>query len=69
MEDDFDWVYEGCCDECSDSVHNHFDCPKCLFKNAPTDVYDNICEYDEFKCELCNAKFKRLSKTTWAFDK
>ena len=53
---------EICCDYCNEIAHNHFDCPVCKQENAPTDIYGNAVEDDEFECENCGSKFEFIKK-------
>lgn len=58
---------EVCCDECCEIVHNHFDGPICNKDFAGTSIYDAPSDYDEFECEECGAKFKRITREDWRF--
>ncbi len=56
---------EMCCEECRETIHNHFDCPSCNTLRAPTDVYMSVYELDvgdEIECEVCESQFILISK-------
>jgi hypothetical protein len=60
---------EICCEECGEIEHNHFDCPACGLKYAPTDQFCAL--YEEpppviVSCEKCGARFQLMSGDTWS---
>lgn len=55
-----DFQPETHCDYCNEFVHNHFDCPVCNTKSASTSIYGEYWDVDEFECEKCKAKFRRV---------
>ena len=56
------------CDECSDIIHNHIDCPVCQTNYASTDQYIELDYVEtEISCKVCETKFKNISDT-WYFD-
>ena len=48
---------ELCCELCSETIHNHFDCPACGCAYAPSDVYDDFYG-SEIGCQACGARFR-----------
>lgn len=50
-------------------MHNHFDCPICENKFAPTSIYRDSWEETEFSCEECKAKFKLVDKENNLWEK
>jgi len=64
------------CDECMETVHVHFKCPKCGDDYACTDVYgelhDSVSIGNSITCEECSAKFIFIEGTVyngiWIYD-
>lgn len=54
---------EICCDECNDTIHNHFDCPVCNGRGYQgTDQYSYIDRSTlTIQCEDCNNLFERVN--------
>lgn len=51
---------EVCCEECGEVHHNHFDCPACGKKEAPSSLYEDYFGSPRpliIGCELCGAEF------------
>lgn len=67
----FDVRSEWCCESCQQVEHNHFDCPVCGKKYAPSDRYCDLdrdwMEYDNgvIGCEACGARFRLLSDSAY----
>lgn len=55
---------EICCDECNDTIHNHFDCPVCNGRGYQgTDQYSYIDRSTlTIQCEDCNNLFERVNE-------
>lgn len=63
-DEDLNITPEVCCELCGETIHNHFDCPACEKKFAPTDTYAPLDGWDkpiEFRCESCGASFRMVS--------
>ena len=56
---------EECCEECSEILHNHFNCPICKHPYASTNIYEelyNVYSGVELTCQECNAAFECIDK-------
>lgn len=68
MQVKIDFQPEICCDECYDIIHNHFNCPACKTKDASTSIYGESWDVNDFYCEKCKVKFKRVKEDIWEFN-
>lgn len=54
------------CSDCGEIIHNHFNCPICKARDAGTDAYHNMWEWDVvgsvIKCENCGTAFKLINR-------
>lgn len=59
------------CEDCSEIIHNHIDCPVCKTEYSATDAYcdlnDYFDEYKEIECDYCKTVFKKNS-VCWYFE-
>ena len=56
-----------CCEEYSQPIHVHFDCPICNKKNVGTSYlcdWIGECIGEEFYCEECYSEFKVVDEET-----
>jgi len=58
------------CEECSEIVHNHFDCPACGKERAETDSYSDLADDTgdcTIKCCACGAEFHTLGSDPYDY--
>ena len=53
---------EECCELCCEIIHNHFNCPACGEKDAPTNCYYDLYgeKHSTIGCESCGARFRLI---------
>lgn len=68
---DVEFYPEEHCEDCSEIIHNHIDCPVCKYICIGTDAFcdlnDYNDEYKEIECGNCKTIFKKVSDT-WYFE-
>lgn len=59
---------EICCDECNETIHNHFNCPVCntVYGNEPTESYEDLdSSVKSIKCGICGSEFTKKEIDNW----
>jgi hypothetical protein len=64
---------EICCDECNETIHNHFDCPVCkTSRGIGYQGTDQYCYLDNYvlviRCEDCDTLFEKVNDSDRWYD-